>query len=636
MKRLLSCLLFIYSFSWLHAQATCNGVWGQYLVDQTFGTGDNTGIWYGPLANYAPGASTSTIFVGTAGPSGGILSDGYSGLAKVPSASNQGNWLNVPDHTGDPNGLMFLINAPSTAATVFFEYTMDNLCANTTMKLSVWILNVNDPSLTSNPTYQYPNMTLQAVDAVTGDILGSTESGDVPADQVWHQYSIVFNNQNSASIKLQLINYSVGSGYGNDLAIDDITVQPCVPESHILPKLDTSVCQSAVLNFNANVIESPYNPAEYQWQMSNDNGTTWTDLGGPSASTNYAFNTSSLEPGTYLVRFITGPQGTTSNYNCVALSDTSIINVVSFPRDTLNITTCQGNPYNFYGRYLGTSGTYDTLVIANAGDVCGTFVRLNLTVVPLPNVDVGKPNIINICEGDSALIGVEDPSLNANYQWRDGGSVIPGETGNKLNVATAGTYTVIADQDGCKDSSVVTINTIPLPSASIIYDDKLYCNYDTVTLNASNESDVSLYRWSPQAPFRMLTGSEGATVRGVFDQTTLVYLKAYNAHGCFATDSALVQVHLCCDILIPTAFSPNGDGMNDMFLPVLGLDQSILSFRIFDRYGKEVYSFGHNNKGWDGTYENGKPAANSTYMYYLQYTCGSEAYTKKGDITLVR
>ncbi len=84
------------------SQNTCNGVWGQMLVNQTFGQGNATDSWYGPLTTYAPGASTSTIFVGAAGPPGGVLSDGYSGLVKIPSASGQGNWESTPRPYGKP------------------------------------------------------------------------------------------------------------------------------------------------------------------------------------------------------------------------------------------------------------------------------------------------------------------------------------------------------------------------------------------------------------------------------------------------------------------------------------------------------------------------------------------------------
>jgi gliding motility-associated-like protein len=620
------------------AQNTCNGVWGQMLVNQTFGQGNATDTWYGPLTTFAPGASTSTIFVGAAGPPGGVLVDNFSGLVKIPTASGQGGWVSTPDHTGNTNGLMFVINAPSTAATVFFEYIMDDLCPNTTLKLSVWILNTNTSSLTTNPTYQYPNMTLNAIDAVTNTVLGTATSGNIPADEAWHQYSIIFNNGASTSIKLQLVNNSVGSGYGNDLAIDDITVQPCVPESHILPKMDTTICQNTLLNFSANVIASPYSPAEYQWQYSADNGTTWLDQGAPGTNTNYAFNTSALVPGTYWIRFETGPQGLTGNYNCVAVSDTSIIQVAEFPRDTINESVCLGTVYNFYGRYLGLAGTYDTLVRENPADLCGTLVTLHLTVIPLPYVDIDGAHAIDLCTGDTTLLRIVNPSAGATYQWLKDGIPIPGETGPQYRVTSEGLYSIAGDVQGCPASGLgVQVTERALPQASIIYDGQLLCTYDTLDFRAEKQVPGSFYLWSPEKAFRNISGTEGEAVQGNFTEQEMVYLKVYSPYGCSAMDSVLALVQPCCQALVPTAFSPNGDALNDYFNPVLKPGQLILALKVFDRYGKLVYNHENVKKGWNGNYKNGTPANAGVYMYLIKYTCSDQKiYELKGDLTLIR
>lgn len=620
------------------AQNTCNGVWGQMLVNQTFGQGNATDTWYGPLTTFAPGASTSTIFVGAAGPTGGVLVDNFSGLVKIPTASGQGGWVGTPDHTGNTNGLMFVINAPSTAATVFFEYTMDDLCPNTTLKLSVWILNTNTASLTTNPTYQYPNMTLNAIDAVTNTVLGTAASGNIPADEAWHQYSIIFNNGASTSIKLQLVNNSVGSGYGNDLAIDDITVQPCVPESHILPKMDTTICQNTLLNFSANVIASPYNPAAYQWQYSSDNGTTWLDQGAAGSNTNYAFNTSSLAPGTYWIRFKTGPQGLTGNYNCVAVSDTSIIQVAEFPRQTINETICLGTVYNFHGRYLGLAGTYDTLVRENAADLCGTLITLNLAVIPLPHVDINGSQTIDLCAGDTVMLSIGTPSAGAAYQWLKDGFPIPGETGPQYRATSEGLYSIAGNEQNCADTALgVQITERALPRASIIYDEQLLCTYDTLDFRAEQQAAGTFYLWSPEKAFRNINGAEGEAVKGNFTEQEMVYLKVYSPYGCSATDSVLALVQPCCQALVPTAFSPNGDALNDYFNPVLKPGQLILALKIFDRYGKLVYDHENVKKGWNGNYKSGTPANAGVYMYQIKYTCSDQKiYELKGDLTLIR
>lgn len=639
MKRIFTLALFTMYFSMAaRAQTTCNGVWGQLLVNQTFGQGNATDAWYGPMATYAPGASTSTIFVGAAGPAGGVLVDNYSGLVKIPSASGQGNWVSTPDHTGDLNGLMFVINAPSTAATVFFEYEMDDLCPNTTLKLSVWILNTNQSSLTSNPTYQYPNMTLNAIDAVTNAVLGTAASGNVPADEAWHQYSIVFNNGGSTSIKLQLVNNSVGSGYGNDLAIDDITVQPCVPESHILPKIETTLCQKSDITFNANVIASPYNPAAYQWQYSADNGATWLDQGAAGSNTSYTFSTNGLTPGTYLVRFKTGPAGLTGNYNCVAVSDTSIIHVSEFPTITINETVCLGNVYNFYGRYLGIAGTYDTLVHSSPTDLCGTLYTLNLNVTPLPGTDIASPPAADLCIGDTLLLSIGSPTTGATYQWMRDRVIIPGETGPQYQVTQDGVYSVAGANQSCADTSNgVQVTERALPVASIIYDEESLCTYDTLNFTAEPSDQGVFYMWSPEKAFRLISGTDGISAKGTFMKPEMVYLTVYSSYGCSATDSVMAKVHPCCQALVPTAFSPNNDALNDFFNPQLKPGQQIITLKVFDRYGGLVYDNEDIRKGWNGNYKNGTPANAGVYMYLCKYTCSdNKIYEAKGDLTLIR
>jgi gliding motility-associated-like protein len=638
MKRIYILILFLCFFSLSAiAQIACNGVWGQKIVNQTFGQGTPTSTWYGPLSTYANGASTSTIFVGAAGPVGGQLSDGYSGLVKTPSASNQGNWINVPDHTGDANGLLFLINAPSTAATVFFEYQMDNLCPNTILKLSVWILNVNDPSITSNPSYQYPNMTLNAIDPVTNAVLGSSQSGNVAADQVWHQYSVVFNNGLSPSVKLQLVNNSVGSGYGNDLAIDDITVQPCVPLTQILPKTDTAICKGSAFNFNASVLNSPYSPAEYLWQVSNDGGITWTNQGPASNNVTFNFNSTPIAPGTYMVRFITGPQGTTNNTNCGSISDTSLVEVVDIPHNIINESVCLGNTYNFFGRHIGLPGTYDTIIKSGPGDLCGTLNTLNLTVKPLPDVRIVNNNI-DLCEGDSIALKLLSPSAGANYQWIKNDLALPGETGVQYLAANGGYYKVAGEQSGCVDTSErIVVNERPLPIVSIINTNEPSCSYDTLSFKAGNLSPNYIYNWSPAKAFRNITGSDGPTAKGLFTENTMVNLTIYTAYGCHASDSTMAIVRPCCEVFTPTAFSPNNDGLNDYFHPALEPGQIIISLKIYDRYGKLVYNNGDIKKGWNGHYINGEAAGNGVYMYQMQYTCSdNKPYYRKGDISLIR
>lgn len=504
MKRVVLAMLMVLWYSHLYAQ-TCSGVWGAPIVNQTFGQGVTGTLYYTPLATYAPGATTSTIFTT------GYITDGYSELTQNVANGASANWINQTDHTGNPNGLMFLINAPSTANTVFFEYTMTNLCPNTTMQLSLWIINANIPSLpATNPAYQYPNMSIAVVDPVTNVELANTSSGNVPADATWHNYTLNFNNGSNTTVKLKLTNQSVGSGFGNDLAIDDIVVRPCVPNTSISPKFDTTVCEIATIPFTANVTGSTYSPAEYQWQYSTNNGTTWVNAQPASSNPSYSFTTLSATPGaTYWVRFLTGPTGFSGNTNCSAISDTSRITVgVKPPAPPVNAVTtyCPGETFvpftstgtnvKWYSTPTGgvgsttaptvntsTPGTFTFYASQTNATGCESDARTPVVVTVYPSVTAGYTyNIKYGCDRDT----VEFTNTSAgttSYKW-DFGDNSGSNDVNPVHVfSRQGNYNVklTAYSTHCKDSSVQVIDLSHPLDARFTVDQDTICQNQTVS-----------------------------------------------------------------------------------------------------------------------------------------------------------
>ena len=89
------------------------------------------------------------------------------------------------------------------------------------------------------------------------------------------------------------------------------------------------------------------------------------------------------------------------------------------------------------------------------------------------------------------------------------------------------------------------------------------------------------------------------------------------------------------NLLVPTAFSPNGDGKNDVFKVSNLTFQRIMEFRVFNRWGQEIFN-SNTNAGWDGTWQ-GEPQdiGNYTYLIRVNSPDGS-VETYKGDVTLVR
>ncbi len=101
------------------------------------------------------------------------------------------------------------------------------------------------------------------------------------------------------------------------------------------------------------------------------------------------------------------------------------------------------------------------------------------------------------------------------------------------------------------------------------------------------------------------------------------------------SDTIIVK-QIFCDIWLPNAFTPNGDGANDIFR-VLGNISRLEGFRIsvYNRWGEPVYQGTDKYKGWDGLHKN-MPAQQGTYVYLLEYSLDGKPYKQSGNFHLIR
>jgi gliding motility-associated-like protein len=106
--------------------------------------------------------------------------------------------------------------------------------------------------------------------------------------------------------------------------------------------------------------------------------------------------------------------------------------------------------------------------------------------------------------------------------------------------------------------------------------------------------------------------------------------------GCKDSACVTITVELPCgEVFVPDAFSPNGDGHNDVEC-VYGKCIATLYFVIYDRWGNKVFETNDQNQCWDGTYD-GKLMNTGEFVYYLNYTLNSGSkVSQKGNITLIR
>ncbi|MDE3182470.1 MAG: gliding motility-associated C-terminal domain-containing protein [Bacteroidota bacterium] len=235
---------------------------------------------------------------------------------------------------------------------------------------------------------------------------------------------------------------------------------------------------------------------------------------------------------------------------------------------------------------------------------------------------LGEIESQNTCGIDS-LLSVPFYS-NASYQWYKDSIAIIGATSNNYRLPAEnpdGNYNVlISNTDSCLVSEPFTVLTNPLGNLSLPADTSL-CESDSLLL-APPLAGVT-YSWN---------GNNYQSVKifnpGVYQIT------ASAANGCFKTYT--VNVHSQnCSTFMPNAFTPNGDGINDLFRIPQDVKITINDFSIFDRWGNKVFSTHKRSDAWDGNYK-GKKSAEGTYIYIISGNTGNKEIRIKGLVTLIR
>jgi gliding motility-associated-like protein len=141
------------------------------------------------------------------------------------------------------------------------------------------------------------------------------------------------------------------------------------------------------------------------------------------------------------------------------------------------------------------------------------------------------------------------------------------------------------------------------------------------------------YTWSPP---NGLNNTRIANPSALYDRDITYTVTAYTKEGCSGTDDIFVRFIKGPEIYIPNAFSPNGDGVNDIFRPLPVGIVKMNYFRVYDRWGKLMYSSTTYMQGWDGTV-NGQRAPVGTYVWMVEgVDINQKTITMKGTVTIVR
>jgi gliding motility-associated-like protein len=190
----------------------------------------------------------------------------------------------------------------------------------------------------------------------------------------------------------------------------------------------------------------------------------------------------------------------------------------------------------------------------------------------------------------------------------------------------------IADELGCSDTLTTTLTVHPLPVLKVNTTDTAIVFGIPVQLFAMGSESIHYY-WTPA------TGLSDNLIPNPIanpTKTTDYIVMVTDIHKCRSYDTVLVRVRTDVPILIPSAFSPNGDGVNDVFGIVNLTFHRVMEFRVFNRWGQEVFSTQDSYKGWDGTFK-GQKATPGVYQYLIRISSpDGQARLFKGDVTLVQ
>jgi gliding motility-associated-like protein len=175
------------------------------------------------------------------------------------------------------------------------------------------------------------------------------------------------------------------------------------------------------------------------------------------------------------------------------------------------------------------------------------------------------------------------------------------------------------------------IKIYPGANADITASDNDICSGEEVTFTAKYITGQS-YQW---LPIHVFNSASGNLVRAKINEPTRVMLIASNDY-CRDTAVYFVATYYCCDVIVPNAFTPNHDGLNDNARFHIDPSITLNTFYIYNRWGQLVFTTNNPTEGWDGSFK-GIPQDPGTYFYFVRYSCNNiPNQIKKGDLLLIR
>ena len=276
-------------------------------------------------------------------------------------------------------------------------------------------------------------------------------------------------------------------------------------------------------------------------------------------------------------------------------------------------TICEGETFFAGGAFQHIQGIYVDTLHTFFG--CDSVVTTYLVVNPKPSPDLGADR--NLCQNNKFTIS---PGSFTKYLWQDMSTL------SSYTISTSGVFWVtVTNEFNCAATDSIIINAIvPNPSDFLQSSDSI-CSYDNLIIQPLKS--YNRYQWSTGAFTPEITvNAPGQYILNVTD-----------GEGCSGADSINIYSKNCYSaVYFPSAFTPNGDQLNDIFKAKVYGNISSFYLRLFNQWGQMVYSTTDYKQGWDGTIKN-SPGDNGVYVWTCIYQLrGSGKVSQKGTVVLLR
>lgn len=305
-----------------------------------------------------------------------------------------------------------------------------------------------------------------------------------------------------------------------------------------------------------------------------------------------------------------------------------------------NTTSADVNPTHNYQQ----PGTYEVTQTVTTQQGCSNTIRDTVRVYGTPHARINGDSIVCINE----VLPLQGELLRRDtaitWLWNLANGSNSTDTTPSVKFGVGGHYTIsliTSNLLNCRDTVYKNVYVPRDPVISIEQDPVVIVVGNGVSLPVTYSDSIATYAWTPSTRLDC-TDCPNPYANPQFDITYKVSVE--DIYGCKASRD--ITVNVICNqenYFIPNTFSPNADGMNDIFAPRGKAIHRVNSMKIFNRWGELVWekrNFMANDRtptgGWDGTYK-GKPAQQDVYVYIIEFVCdNAQIIPFKGNVTLIR